>query len=129
MTEFDTGIYGHTYVAQGREIKCYISGELSKDGMHWQNIRVMGKATCSHEDTYDEEFGQALARIRAYQYFYKKVEKELIRYSYRNNRKKVIKDDDIFLYASDVLDKIFKSGDDGKMKEIAEYVLKIGGRK
>ena len=84
-----SGIYGHTYVMQGRETKCWISGELAKDGMHWQNIRVMGKATCSPEDTYDEEFGKDLAHSRALQKFYKRYEKEMIRYSYHNTRKKI----------------------------------------
>lgn len=50
-------------------------------------IDVVGKSKCSPDDKFDYEFGEQLATVRAYQKYYKKIEKELIKYSYKNSRK------------------------------------------
>jgi hypothetical protein len=84
--KFTTGLYGHSYDYVGSKTICYVSGAIGKDDMHWVNISAKGIAVCSPEDKYDEGFGKSLATVRAYQNFYKKVEKELIKYSYKKSR-------------------------------------------
>ena len=86
--KFTTGLYGHSYDYVGSKTICYVSGAIGKDDMHWVNISAKGIAVCSPEDKYDEGFGKSLSTVRAYQNFYKKVEKELIKYSYKRSRNK-----------------------------------------
>jgi len=52
-------------------------------------FKANGRAVCSPEDEFNIEFGRQLSKIRALQKAYKKIEKELIRYSYKNSRKKI----------------------------------------
>ena len=53
-------------------------------------FKANGRAVCSPEDEFNIEFGRQLAYARALQKAFKKLEKELIRYSYKNGRKRNI---------------------------------------
>ena len=76
MTLLTSGLYGHEYQYRGKKTICHYWGEIAKDGMHYMPINAYGKAVCSPEDVYDEDFGKCLAAERALQNFHKKVEKE-----------------------------------------------------
>jgi len=53
-------------------------------------FKANGRAVCSPEDEFNIEFGRQLSKIRALQKAYRLIEKELIRYSYKNGRKRNI---------------------------------------
>ena len=57
-------------------------------GRDW-SFKESGRAVCSPDDEFNLEFGRELSKARALKQAYKRYEKELIRYSYRNNRKKI----------------------------------------
>lgn len=51
-------------------------------------FKVCGEATCHPEDNFNMEFGVSLAKIRAYQKVYKKLEKLLLKETYKPGWKK-----------------------------------------
>lgn len=53
-------------------------------GNHYKNFHTRGVAYCSPEDTYDWEFGKELAESRAMQKAFKRYERELIEYTYKD---------------------------------------------
>ena len=122
--KFEYWVNSKSYTRYDQDTVCEFSAGVNIDNKVI-DIRTRGVACCSPDDEYDLDFGRALAYIRAKQKANKKVEKELIKYSYKNNRKY----DNVFGKAKDMLEKIWSSKDESKMRKLAEYVIKIGGMK
>jgi len=83
----------NSYQRIGNVTKCIstITLQISKPDSevpYLKSIKAIGEAVCSSDDVYDWEFGKILSRTRAGQKCTKKLEKELIKYSYKNSRGK-----------------------------------------
>lgn len=80
------------WIFEGKKTICKITYffQIDKEGseeLYIKQFSAKGIAVCSPTDKYDKEFGKTLASARARQKIERKLEKELIRYSYKNSKK------------------------------------------
>jgi len=82
--------FSTAWTYEGKKTICKITYLLqipkeNSEEVYIRQFSARGISVCSPADTYDKEFGKTLASARARQKIEKKLEKELIRYSYQNS--------------------------------------------
>lgn len=93
--------FSTAWTYEGKKTICKITYffQIAKEGseeLYTKQFSAKGISICSPADKYDKEFGKTLASARARQKIERKLEKELIKYSFKDCNKGVfLKDGEV----------------------------------
>jgi len=85
-------INSFTYTSDYERITDCLSSGNKFIGSHERYLKARCISKFSPDDNFNLEFGEALAKQRALQKMHRKMEKELLKYSYKRSRKKYLFD-------------------------------------